>query len=219
MTIFDQHTQTCLRCRQRLARESGLLRLRRDPVDTAAENGSVRYACLSAPVGTVWVASGQRGLISVEYAVDEAAFCHSLESRGYGFAAYDEQSLRNPVRQLKEFFSGGRTTFDLSLDLTGLTPFQRTVLEAVSRVPYGTVQSYGGIARAAGWPRAPRAAGGALAINPISIVIPCHRVIRSDGQAGEYGRDSLGPCGPKYKLMLLALEGVTWADEPLSDEQ
>jgi methylated-DNA-[protein]-cysteine S-methyltransferase len=212
-TIFDHHVERCRRCRERTEREHALFRLRRDPSDSAPAIGSLRYAAFSSPIGTVWIASGQGGLVAVEYAVDEAAFCHNLQARGYGLASYDDQALREPVRQLKEFFSGSRTTFELTLDLSSLTAFQRAVLRAVSRIPFGTVRSYRDVARAAGRPRAARAAGGALAVNPISIVIPCHRVIRGDGGLGEYPSGSLGPCGPKYKVMLLELEGVTWPDE------
>lgn len=110
--------------------------------------------------------------------------------------------------QFEEYFAGSRRVFDLDVDLTEMTPFQRTVLEAVMAVPWGEVRSYRDIAEAIGNPLAARAVGGALAACPASIVIPCHRIIKSDGSAGQYGLQPEGNRGTTKKLLLLALEGV-----------
>jgi len=108
------------------------------------------------------------------------------------------------IQRFRAYFAGERTSFgDVQLDLDGWTPFQLDVVRALRRVPYGEVLSYGDLARLAGHPRAQRAAGTFCARNRFGIVVPCHRVVASDG-LGSYG--SLGPA---YKQRLLALEGVT----------
>jgi len=105
---------------------------------------------------------------------------------------------------LRDYFAGKRVSFDeVELDLEGWTTFQRDVVRALRRVPYGEVVSYGDLARLAGHPRAQRAAGTFCARNRFGIVVPCHRVVASDG-LGSYGS-----LGPEYKRRLLALEGVT----------
>ncbi len=108
------------------------------------------------------------------------------------------------INRFKDYFAGEKASFDdVQLELDGWTTFQLDVVRALRRVPYGEVVSYSDLARLAGHPRAQRAAGTFCARNRFGIVVPCHRVVASDG-LGSYG--SLGPA---YKLRLLALEGVT----------
>ena len=108
------------------------------------------------------------------------------------------------IQRLRAYFAGQRTSFgDVQLELDGWTPFQLDIVRALRRVPYGEVVSYGDLARLAGHPRAQRAAGTFCAGNRFGIVVPCHRVVASDG-LGSYGS-----LGPDYKRRLLALEGVT----------
>ncbi len=104
------------------------------------------------------------------------------------------------TRQLDEYFAGERRTFDVPLDLGTTNGFVRAALEAIARVPYGETASYAEIAIAAGSPGANRAVGSACARTPISIVIPAHRIVRSDGSIGEYGGH------PERKRFLLDLE-------------
>jgi len=101
--------------------------------------------------------------------------------------------------QLAEYFSGKRRSFDLPLNLKG-TPFQRAVWDALTRIPYGETASYGDIAREIGNPKACRAVGMANHRNPVSIIVPCHRVIGGDGSLTGYGG------GLEIKRALLALE-------------
>jgi methylated-DNA-[protein]-cysteine S-methyltransferase len=105
-------------------------------------------------------------------------------------------------RQLDEYFEGQRQRFDLRTDRQLIHGFARKVLAQTSRIPYGSFLTYGEVAAEAGNPRAHRAAGSALARNPIPIVIPCHRVLRSGGLVGNYGG------GPEMKARLLAMEGA-----------
>ncbi len=113
--------------------------------------------------------------------------------------------VSNAARQLHEYFGGHRERFDLPLDFTGVSPFTRTVLEATTEVPFGRLDTYRGIASRVGKPSATRAVGNALGRNPIPVVVPCHRIVRSDASLGGYTG------GLQIKQRLLALEGVTLA--------
>jgi len=108
-----------------------------------------------------------------------------------GPASEDAEAFGDAASQLDEFFGGRRTSFDLDLDLRG-TPFQLGAWEALRRIPYGGVATYGEVAAAAGRAGAARGAGHAIARNPVSIVVPCHRVVgaggRLTGYAGGLGR-------------------------------
>ena len=90
------------------------------------------------------------------------------------------------ARQLEEYFAGRRTAFDLPLDLRLSAGFRRDVLTHLREIGYGTTASYAALAAAAGSPRAVRAVGTACATNPLPVVVPCHRVVRSDGALGSY---------------------------------
>ena len=115
----------------------------------------------------------------------------------------DEETpiLKEAATQLQEYFAGERTDFDLRLELDGTT-FQREVWAELSRIPYGETISYGELARRVGRPKGPRAVGQANGKNPIAIIVPCHRVLASNGIGGYGG-------GLTVKRALLALEGVT----------
>jgi methylated-DNA-[protein]-cysteine S-methyltransferase len=120
-----------------------------------------------------------------------------------GLGRRDEESpvLKEAATQLEEYFAGERTDFDVPLELDG-TDFQREVWSELTRIPYGETISYGELARRVGRPRGPRAVGQANGQNPIAIIVPCHRVVASNGIGGYGG-------GFTCKRALLALEGVT----------
>jgi methylated-DNA-[protein]-cysteine S-methyltransferase len=105
-------------------------------------------------------------------------------------------------RELDEYFSGHRWAFDITIDWSLTAGFNRKILSATARIPYGEVSSYGTLAREAGSPRAARAAGNALHNNPVPIIVPCHRVLHADGGLGGYGG------GLPMKEALLRLEGA-----------
>jgi len=119
--------------------------------------------------------------------------------------AEDAAAFGEVARQLDEYFDGSRTTFDLPLAPAG-TPFQRRVWDELTRIPRGTTVTYGELATRAGHPGAARAVGAAVGRNPISIVVPCHRVVGSDGTLTGYAG------GLGRKAYLLALEGAPVAD-------
>ncbi|MFW6192474.1 MAG: methylated-DNA--[protein]-cysteine S-methyltransferase, partial [Gemmatimonadota bacterium] len=112
----------------------------------------------------------------------------------------EPEALETVVVELREYFRGDRRSFGVTPDLTGLTPFQQEVLEAISRVPFGERVTYGELARRIDRPKASRAVGNALGRNPVPIIVPCHRVVRSDGDLGGY------TAGTGYKEQLLELE-------------
>jgi methylated-DNA-[protein]-cysteine S-methyltransferase len=114
----------------------------------------------------------------------------------------DEHRLEKIRRQLGEYFEGRRKVFDMPLDRSLIRGFHRQVLDATEQIPYGAVSTYREVAERAGNPRASRAAGNALGSNPIPIVIPCHRVLRTGHGLGGYGG------GLDRKQLLLELEGV-----------
>jgi O-6-methylguanine DNA methyltransferase len=117
---------------------------------------------------------------------------------------HNSEGLTSLQRQLKDYFKGKRAVFDCRLDLSGSTPFQRRVWKATMEIPYGQVRSYKWVAGKIGNPSACRAVGHALAANPLPVIIPCHRVIRSDGQPGGFG----GRAGNvQTKIEMLSLEG------------
>ncbi|MGN0968719.1 MAG: methylated-DNA--[protein]-cysteine S-methyltransferase, partial [Oscillospiraceae bacterium] len=109
--------------------------------------------------------------------------------------------LRETKKQLEAYFAGKLRDFNVPLRLEG-TPFRLRVWDQLQQIPYGQVISYGELARRVGQPNAARAVGGANHHNPISIIVPCHRVIAADGTLGGYGG------GPELKRALLKLEGV-----------
>jgi methylated-DNA-[protein]-cysteine S-methyltransferase len=185
------------------------------PADIALSPDVIAYSSMSSPLGTLWLAAGDRGLVGVSSFVDELSFCLEMERLTRKTPQWTPEALSDVVKQLEDYFAGCRRVFDLELDLSGCTAFQRAVLGAVRNVPYGAVASYQDIAKMIGKPRAMRAVGGAVAMNPVSLVVPCHRIIRSDGTPGEYAVHTLGRRGVRYKVLLLALEGVELRDRGL----
>jgi methylated-DNA-[protein]-cysteine S-methyltransferase len=165
----------------------------------------VAYATIDTPLGTALVAGTERGLLRVMLPNDSIDRVLDQISSGISPRVLELPArLDRERRELDEYFEGRRHEFDLDLDWR-MTPsgFYRKVLRAASRkLPFGTTASYGEVARWAGNPRAYRAAGTALATNPIPIVVPCHRVLRAGGELGEYGG------GPEMKEWLLRLEGA-----------
>jgi methylated-DNA-[protein]-cysteine S-methyltransferase len=158
----------------------------------------------SSPLGEVWIAMSERGLIAVEIGAIAEAFIHSVEKLGFDHVATDEACLATSVLQIGEYLAGQRTSFNLPIDWSLMTPFQEQVLRVTFAIPYGETTTYGDIAHKIGKPYAARAVGRAQATNPMPLVIPCHRVIGADGGLHGYG----APGGLKTKAWLLRLEGV-----------
>jgi methylated-DNA-[protein]-cysteine S-methyltransferase len=117
-----------------------------------------------------------------------------------GCSARSPRGVDGVARQLDEYFAGRRRIFDVPVDLQLSRGFRRAVLTHLMEIPYGATESYAIVARSAGNPKAVRAAGSACATNPIPLVVPCHRVVRSDGTYGQYRG------GPEVKDKLLKME-------------
>jgi methylated-DNA-[protein]-cysteine S-methyltransferase len=176
----------------------------------------VWYTRIDSPIGELILAATPEGLREIEFGshVSESDFVARQRERGaepirlerIEDAAPEVQViLRRTASELNEYFGGRRARFDVPLDWSGMAPFQRAVLEATATVPFGHVETYAGIARKIGKPAATRAVGNALGRNPIPVIVPCHRVIRSDATIGGY----TGGLGIKHRL--LAIEGITLA--------
>ena len=143
-------------------------------------NMTVTYTTLPSPVGRLTLLAAGDDLVGLYFDNSPIAATPRPEW------VRDERRLRPAAAQLEEYFAGRRTRFDLSLAPRG-TPFQRAVWDELLRIPFGETTTYGEIARALGKPAASRAVGGANHHNPISIIIPCHRVIGADGTLTGYG--------------------------------
>lgn len=157
----------------------------------------------SARLGTIWAALSERGLVAVEYAVSRRAFEAHVREQTQCEVEYAPARVAEATRQLKEYAKGQRRVFDLPIDWSTLaSDFQRAALRAVLAILYGRTRTYGEIAAQIGHPGAPRAVGRANATNPMPLVIPCHRVIGSDGRLHGYG----GAGGLKTKAWLLKME-------------
>jgi methylated-DNA-[protein]-cysteine S-methyltransferase len=167
----------------------------------------VSYTTAESPFGPLLVAGTGRGLVRVAFPEEDVEAVLERLARGVSPRIVETPAPLDPVRrELDEYFSGRRREFELDLDWTLVGRFGRRVLRVTSEIPYGGVQSYGEVAADAGSPRGSRAAGNALGSNPIPIVIPCHRVLRSGGALGGYGG------GLERKRWLLELEGAIAAE-------
>jgi methylated-DNA-[protein]-cysteine S-methyltransferase len=166
------------------------------------------YARMDSPIGVLTLVATPTGLAAVSFGADDAAL-DDLARRISPRVSERPDRLDVVRRELDEYFAGNRRVFEVPLDRCLSTGFRRAAQEAISRIPYGAVASYGDIAAGAGQPGASRAAGTACRTNPIPLVVPCHRVLRSDGSIGGYAGDMAG--GLDIKRRLLALEGVQLA--------
>lgn len=163
----------------------------------------VAYRITDSPVGPLLLAATDAGLVRVAYASEgHDAVLQALADRISPRVLSAPARLEAPARQLDEYFAGRRRGFDLPLDWRLSAGFRRAVLSHLHEIGYGHTASYATAARLAGNPRAVRAAATACATNPLPVVVPCHRVVYSDGRIGRY----LG--GEQAKHTLLSLEAA-----------
>jgi methylated-DNA-[protein]-cysteine S-methyltransferase len=175
-------------------------RLERDA--QAGDLLDIAYRTVDSAVGPLLLAATPLGLLRVAFASEgHDSVLQNLSARVSPRVLEAPTRLDPVARQLEEFFTGRRQSFDVALDWSLSHGFRRTVLEHLNTdIGYGTTTSYATLARLSGSPKAVRAVGTACATNPIPIVVPCHRVIRSDGAVGAYRG------GPAAKSALLDLE-------------
>jgi methylated-DNA-[protein]-cysteine S-methyltransferase len=185
--------------------EADLRRLHERLVDSADARGvlDVAYRTIDTPVGTLLLAATGAGLVRVAYdseGLDEVLT--TIAARISPRILNAPKRLDSAAREIDEYFAGRRRGFDLPLDFSLSNGFRRVVLEHLTGIAYGRTASYAAVAAAAGRPAAVRAVGTACATNPLPVVVPCHRVLRSDGSVGGY----VG--GPAAKRALLRLEAA-----------
>ncbi len=161
----------------------------------------VAYRTLDGPLGTLLLAATPVGLVRIAFEVqDHEAVLADLAARVSPRVLAAPRRLDEVAREVDEYLTGRRHRFDLALDLRLARGFRRAVVEHLTDIGYGRTASYAQVAAAAGSPRAVRAVGTACALNPVPLVLPCHRVVRSDGTPGQYAG------GAAAKAALLALE-------------
>jgi methylated-DNA-[protein]-cysteine S-methyltransferase len=180
-----------------------LSKLRDSLVGAAAEAGvlDIAYRTVDSPVGALLLAATDDGLIRVAFdREDHDAVLVSLAEKVSPRIMLAPGRLDRAARELDEYFDGSRRIFDVPLDFRLSSGFRRSVLAHLPQIGYGRTESYAQVAAAAGSPRAVRAVGSACATNPLPLVVPCHRVVRSDGSFGGYRG------GPDAKRLLLSLE-------------
>src|SRR5438128_1871745 len=173
--------------------------------DRAVEEGlgDVTYGFAESPFGELLVALTAQGLVKLDY--PDRDFDEELEmiaARLSPRILFSPKATDAVRRELDEYFEGKRRDFDVPVDLSLSRGFARKVLSATARIPFGSLSTYREVAAEAGNIKATRAAGNALGSNPIPIVVPCHRVVRSGGALGGYGG------GIERKRWLLELEGA-----------
>lgn len=160
----------------------------------------VNYTKLPSPIGELLVAATGAGVVRIVF--ENGSWDSALEElqRKVGPVVENAEPLAQIITQLNEYFAGERKEFTINVDLQLAKGFRREALNHLRTIPYGKTESYAEVAEAAGSPRAMRAVGSACANNPIPLIIPCHRVVRSDGGIGGYGG------GLSIKEDLLAME-------------
>jgi methylated-DNA-[protein]-cysteine S-methyltransferase len=218
-SAIEAHCHTCRSCADLLTSCESCMEALEPPgdcPDAAAPDCSAtlglrrgRYGLMESPVGDLMIVVTEDGVADIGYMVNHSRDEIFAELEERGILAIEGSGPIEPVRdQLREYFAHQRKEFTLPVDLFGVTSFTRDVLRATVDVPFGEVRTYQGIASAIGRPSASRAVGNALGRNPVPVVVPCHRVVRSDGSMGWYTG------GANIKERLLDIEGVRFAATP-----
>jgi methylated-DNA-[protein]-cysteine S-methyltransferase len=166
------------------------------------------YDIAETPFGPMLVSGDGRRLVAIKFGVDrthlaEAVDALDRELRGAYGLVHAPKRVKTLIKQLNDYLSGKRTAFEVDYDISWMTPFRRRVMEECAKIPRGQTSTYAELARKAGNAKAFRAVGATMATNPIPVVVPCHRVLGSDGTLHGFGG------GLDMKAQLLALEGVT----------
>jgi methylated-DNA-[protein]-cysteine S-methyltransferase len=176
-------------------------------LDQAAQQAGlldIAYTTTQTPVGSLLLAATEKGLIRVAYEnEDHDAVLQTLARRVSPRIMRSTGRLDSTVRELEEYFAGRRREFDLPLDLSLSRGFRLAVQQILPAIGYGQTASYAQVAERAGNPRATRAVGTACATNPLPVVVPCHRVLRTDGTLGGY----VGGAAAKSTLLELEAAG------------
>jgi len=168
----------------------------------AATAPTLVWDSFQSPIGPMYLAASERGINHVVFRVSEENFLARLDPLAH--IRHDSAALAEAVDELLAYFDNPTRGFDIPLDLTDVTPFQRQALQLIRGIPTGRVWTYKDVAEKLGKPKASRAVGQAMARNPVPIIIPCHRVVGSGGALTGYG----GGGGIATKRWLLEFEGA-----------
>lgn len=161
----------------------------------------VSFSVMPSPIGELLLAATESGLVRVAFAREDFSVVLGEVSRRVGpVVQCSTELLDDATQQIGAYFARARTSFDLPLDLFEVSKFRRQVLDHLTQIPWGGTETYAEVAGAVGSPQSVRAVGSACANNPLPLLLPCHRVVRTDGKSGGY----LG--GPEAKDFLLGLE-------------
>ena len=211
--FLDDHIADCSYCRKQLA-DYRTVETALDtccdcdlssppPVPFLRKSMTAWYGEIESPVGLLFVAASAAGVCEIDFASshNQTEVMRRLEQRGF-HPIPNQTAITAVGEQLNEYFNGERDRFEVPLDFSGITPFTQAVLVATEQVPFGHLSTYRQIAESIGQPTATRAVGNALGRNPLPVVVPCHRIIRSDSTIGGYTG------GLHIKQVLLKLEGV-----------
>ena len=155
------------------------------------------------PLGDIWTAVSANGLVAVNLWGEREPFVAEVQKLTGVMPVYDEEKTAEIANQLRQYLNKELTDFTVPIDWSVMTEFQQTAMKVVCDIPYGQVRTYLDIANVLGKPKAIRAVGRANATNPMPIVVPCHRVLGSDGKLHGYS----APGGLETKAWLLRLEG------------
>ena len=195
--LYDAGYSSSSRLYERTASQLGMTP---DKYRRGAVAASIRYTCADSPLGRMLVAATDKGICSIQFADTEDELTEGLK-REFPFAIRkrDDESMRSWTNAVLAQISGHKLNRTLPLDIQA-TAFQRRVWTHLQSLPFGVTQSYGDVAKAIGHPTAARAVARACATNPVAVAIPCHRVVREDGEMGGYR------WGVERKRALLQLE-------------
>lgn len=158
--------------------------------------GNICVSVMESPIGYICIKSNGRELLKIDIKADLSDIYENPSDD-------DADVNKDIINQLSEYFNGERKSFDFRYNIDDYTEFQKAVYRELKKVPYGKTVSYGDLAERIGRPRAYRAVGNALNKNPLPIIIPCHRVISSDGSLGGFGG------GTEMKKRLLSIENIS----------
>lgn len=181
------------------------------PDDVFKPRETLFFTHYHSPIGNYLVASSTKGIVLLKTVEQAPKFLAQLEREGIDLEEHNKKNLKL-VNQLDAYFSKKRRLFDIPLDLRG-TPFQLHVWDHLLSIPWGETRTYGQIAKALGNFKAARAVGRVVGINPVSIVVPCHRIVGSNGNLTGYGG------GMERKTFLLEHEGLVVSSDVLHHPQ
>lgn len=165
------------------------------------EKPQLWYSYFESAAGGIFIALGVNGITDLFFSGDGEEFIGKMESKHGVTPSFDSARLRPVLNELERYFKGRPAGFNFPLDPAG-TGFERSVWASIRKIPWGKTRSYKWVAALAGAPGGARAAGGACGKNPVPLIIPCHRVLKEDGEIGGYTG------GLELKRTLLRIEGI-----------